>query len=77
MLSSDGDFRDYVKSIYIPDASNEELTELLDLYPDDITQGSPYDTGFLNALTPQFKRLASFQGDVVFQVSKCLFAAGL
>lgn len=37
------------------------------LYPDDVEQGSPYDTGSLNALSPQFKRFASFQGDAIFQ----------
>ena len=31
---------------------------------EDVTQGSPYGTGTLNALTPQFKRLASIQGDI-------------
>ena len=33
----------------------------------DVTQGSPYGTGTLNALTPQFKRIASIQGDLMFQ----------
>ncbi|KAJ7717346.1 hypothetical protein B0H16DRAFT_1740638 [Mycena metata] len=36
------------------------------LYPDDPTQGSPFDTGLANQLTPQFKRLAAFQGDYLF-----------
>ena len=30
----------------------------------DVTQGSPYGTGTLNALTPQFKRIASIHGDM-------------
>ena len=33
----------------------------------DVTQGAPYGTGTLNALTPQFKRIASIQGDWLFQ----------
>ncbi|KAF4622620.1 hypothetical protein D9613_009025 [Agrocybe pediades] len=36
----------------------------------DLTQGSPYDTGVTNALTPQFKRLASLQGDLTFQAPR-------
>ena len=34
---------------------------------EDVTQGAPYCTGTLNALTPQFKRIASIQGDWLFQ----------
>ena len=36
-------------------------------YPSDPTQGSPFDTGYLNVLTPQFKQLAAVQGDAFFQ----------
>jgi len=39
----------------------------------DVTQGSPYGTGNLNALTPQFKRIASIQGDISFQGPRRLF----
>ena len=43
-------------------------------YPvQDVTQGSPYRTGTLNALTPQFKRIASIQGDIIFQGPRRLF----
>ncbi|KAF9220275.1 COesterase-domain-containing protein [Gyrodon lividus] len=39
-------------------------------YSADITQGSLFDTSVLNALTPQFKRLAAFQGDAVLQAPR-------
>ena len=39
----------------------------------DITQGSPYGTGTLNAVTPQFKRIASIQGDITFQGPRRFF----
>ena len=39
----------------------------------DVTQGSPYGTGTQNALTPQFKRIASIQGDLTFQGPRRLF----
>ena len=39
----------------------------------DVTQGSPYGTGSLNALTPQFKRIASIQGDITFQGPRRFF----
>jgi acetylcholinesterase len=42
-------------------------------YPQDPTQGSPYDTGTLNELSPQFKRIAALQGDVIFQAPRRFF----
>jgi acetylcholinesterase len=41
-------------------------------YPANISQGSPFDTGTLNALTPQFKRFAALQGDIAFQAPRRL-----
>ena len=43
------------------------------MYPADITQGSPYSTSILNAVTPEFKRIASLQGDLVFQAPRRYF----
>jgi acetylcholinesterase len=42
-------------------------------YPQNPTQGSPYDTGILNALSPQFKHITAFQGDAVFQALRRFF----
>ncbi|KAJ8081169.1 hypothetical protein PM082_018012 [Marasmius tenuissimus] len=72
-VTTDEDFRDYVNTDLITTISDAELDKLVALYPQDITQGSPYDTGILNALTPQFKRIASFQGDAVFQAPRRFF----
>ena len=49
------------------------MDELLTLYPQNVTQGSPYDTGTQNAITPQFKRLASFLGDYELQGPRRFF----
>jgi hypothetical protein len=39
----------------------------------DPSQGSPYGTGEANQVSPQWKRLASIQGDLVFQATRrCL-----
>ena len=43
------------------------------LYPSDPTQGSPFDTGADNALSPQYKRLAALQGDLAFQAPRRFF----
>ncbi|KAH9057406.1 hypothetical protein EDB87DRAFT_1686390 [Lactarius vividus] len=34
--------------------------------PDDQRAGSPFDTGYKNVFSPQFKRIAALQGDFVF-----------
>ncbi|OJT12974.1 Lipase 4 [Trametes pubescens] len=71
-VTTDTDLRNYIHSNYLPQASSSDLDQLLKLYPQDITQGSPFNTGILNALTPQFKRLAAMQGDLVFQAPRRL-----
>ena len=49
------------------------MDELLTLYPQNVTQGSPYDTGTKNTLTPESKRIASIMGDLVFQAPRRFF----
>ncbi|KAI0637477.1 carotenoid ester lipase precursor [Trametes polyzona] len=71
-VTSESDLRSYLKSNYLPQAVQSELDQLLKLYPGDLTQGSPFNTGILNALSPQFKRLAAMQGDLVFQAPRRL-----
>ena len=49
------------------------MDKLVTLYPQNVTRGSPYDTGTQNALTPEFKRIASILGDIVFQAPRRFF----
>jgi hypothetical protein len=49
------------------------MDELLTLYPQNPTLGSPYDSGTQNELTPQFKRIASILGDFIFQGPRRFF----
>ncbi|KAL0960576.1 hypothetical protein HGRIS_005610 [Hohenbuehelia grisea] len=72
-ITTSGQLRTYLKTIWLPSGSDSDLDKLLDLYPQDITQGAPYNTGILNALSPQSKRIASFQGDAVFQAPRRFF----
>ncbi|KAI0365312.1 carotenoid ester lipase precursor [Pilatotrama ljubarskyi] len=69
-ITTSSDLRAYIVSNYLPAATSSELDQLMAAYPEDITQGSPFDTGILNALTPQYKRLAAMQGDLVFQAPR-------
>ncbi|KAF4589937.1 hypothetical protein EYR38_009232 [Pleurotus pulmonarius] len=72
-ITTSTQFRAYIKTFFMPQATNAELDQVSTLYPSDPTQGSPFGTGILNALTPQFKRLAAFQGDAVFQAPRRFF----
>ena len=65
--------RQYMKTNYLPGISDTDMNSLLQLYPDDIRAGSPFNTGIFNALTPQYKRLAAIQGDLVFTAPRRFF----
>ncbi|KAF8800976.1 carotenoid ester lipase precursor [Phlegmacium glaucopus] len=70
-ITNNAEFLDYVQSNYFNGSlTAEQLTEIGLAYPDDVTQGSPFDTGTLNAVTPEFKRLAAIQGDIIFQAPR-------
>ncbi|OJA14825.1 hypothetical protein AZE42_11599 [Rhizopogon vesiculosus] len=69
-ITTDAQLADYLQTYWFPSASTATIQQLLVYYPQDPTQGSPYDTGALNQLSPQFKRMASFQGDVTFQAPR-------
>ncbi|KAJ7719224.1 sterol esterase [Mycena maculata] len=62
-ITTDAEFVDYVHSNYFPSASAEQIAQIASLYPDNPSQGSPFDTGTADQLTPEYKRLAAFQGD--------------
>ncbi|KAL8290652.1 hypothetical protein RQP46_002910 [Phenoliferia psychrophenolica] len=57
-------FNQYIKDVFLPEASDAEIASLAAAYPDDVTAGSPYYTGQLNELYTNFKRIAAFQGDL-------------
>ncbi|EIW81539.1 alpha beta-hydrolase [Coniophora puteana RWD-64-598 SS2] len=66
-VTTDDEFLTYIQMYYTPGASVDEVKQILDLYPQDPADGSPFNTSDQNALTPQSKRLAAFQGDAIFQ----------
>ncbi|KAF9234880.1 Alpha/Beta hydrolase protein [Melanogaster broomeanus] len=72
-ITTDTQLEEWIQTYWVPDATSTVVQEILRHYPADITQGSPFDTGTLNALTPQFKRIAAFQGDIVFQAPRRFF----
>ncbi|KAG0694972.1 Alpha/Beta hydrolase protein [Suillus ampliporus] len=68
--STNSQFEEYIQTHWLPNTPSAAIQPLMEYYPDDITQGSPFDTGVLNALTPQFKRIAAFQTDATFQAPR-------
>ncbi|GAA5863315.1 hypothetical protein JCM1840_007480 [Sporobolomyces johnsonii] len=64
---------DYFSTIFFPRAPQSDIAALLDYYPQDPTQGSPFDTGLLNVITPQNKRINAIIGDLVFQAPRRAF----
>ena len=70
---TESQLRTYITSQFLPNAPKSDIDKLFTLYPGDITKGSPFDTGILNALTPQYKRIAAILGDVVFQSPRRFF----
>ncbi|KAI0804506.1 alpha beta-hydrolase [Irpex lacteus] len=65
-ITTDSGTKEYLTSNYLSRATEAEVDQIFSVYPDDVTQGSPFDTGTENALTPEYKRLAAFHGDLIF-----------
>ncbi|KAH9476605.1 Lipase 4 [Psilocybe cubensis] len=73
-ITTNEEFLSYMKNIYFRGlVSEEQLAEVAAAYPEDITLGSPFDTGTANAITPEYKRLASVSGDLFFQAPRRFF----
>jgi acetylcholinesterase len=60
-------FKDYYNTVWWPKASSTQIDQLATLYPQNPAAGSPYNTGLLNAITPQYKRISSLSGDYSFE----------
>ncbi|KAF9238913.1 Alpha/Beta hydrolase protein [Melanogaster broomeanus] len=69
-VTTNDEFLDYIRTVFLVGATDDEIGLLGELYPDDPTLGSPYDVGTNDTLTPEYKRISSFQGDFYFQVPR-------
>ncbi|KAK7052629.1 carboxylic ester hydrolase [Favolaschia claudopus] len=72
-ITSAEEFLDYVHFNLLPASSANEIQKLRRLYPQDSTQGSPFNTGAAYELTPQYKRISAFQGDLEITAPRRLF----
>ncbi|KAI0136827.1 putative extracellular lipase [Xylariales sp. AK1849] len=66
---------DYLSAVFFHDATRELIEELVAIYPDDPSAGSPFNTGILNNAYPEFKRLAAILGDLTFTLTRRVFLA--
>ncbi|KAI5212864.1 hypothetical protein AUEXF2481DRAFT_33489 [Aureobasidium subglaciale EXF-2481] len=60
---------DYVASAF-PDTPKSVVATAVATYPEDPAAGSPFRTGLLNNIYPQYKRLAALFGDAVFNLRR-------
>lgn len=66
-VSNNLEFLEYITTYYIEGVDEMIRKELEIAYPNNPVEGSPFGTGNNNAITHQFKRIAAFQGDLIFQ----------
>ncbi|ROW06763.1 hypothetical protein VMCG_04163 [Cytospora schulzeri] len=69
-VTTNTDLLEYLSTVFFNDATTAELEGLLATYPEDITAGSPFNTGVLNELYPQYKRICAMLGDLVFTLTR-------
>jgi carboxylesterase type B len=72
-ITTTTDIVEYFGTFYFHDATTAQIQALVDTYPDDIIDGSPFRTLFLNEWYPQFKRLAAMLGDLSFTLTRRAF----
>ncbi|KAF8262660.1 carotenoid ester lipase precursor [Lactarius quietus] len=72
-VTTDAELRNYLSEFFFIGITDAQMDEVLTLYPQNVTLGSPYGTGTQNAFTPEFKRIASILGDRVFQAPRRFF----
>lgn len=66
-VTTDAGFKEWLKGNFFQSATAKEINALAAQYPSDLRQGSPFDTGLQNAISPMYKRIAAFVGDYTFQ----------
>ncbi|EGN93858.1 hypothetical protein SERLA73DRAFT_126278 [Serpula lacrymans var. lacrymans S7.3] len=66
-ITTEQELRVYITTYWSPHVSNSTLDKVMELYPVTPADGSPFNTGNNNTVTPQFKRVAAFLGDINFQ----------
>ncbi|KAI9442991.1 carotenoid ester lipase precursor [Lactarius indigo] len=69
-VTTKAELRSYLSEFFFLGATDAQMDRLFTLYPQDVTKGSPYDSGTKNAFTPESKCIASILGDFEFQAPR-------
>lgn len=69
-VSSTDDLVRYLKDLYFANASEDQIRTFVELYPENISAGSPFRTTIFNEWNPGFKRRAALLGDIVFTLTR-------
>ncbi|SJK98687.1 uncharacterized protein ARMOST_01956 [Armillaria ostoyae] len=67
---TDPEFLGYVNTMYFPELSSKRVNNLSSAYSNDPATGSPFGSGNNYTLTPEYKRIAAFNGDYSFQAPR-------
>jgi len=69
-ITTENELIDYFLKKFFVHATKAEIQQLVSLYSDIATNGSPFRTGLENNWYPQFKRLAAILGDLTFTITR-------
>ncbi|KAI9758178.1 MAG: 37S ribosomal protein S22 [Chaenotheca gracillima] len=72
-VTTTSELEKYLNTAYYPDATASQIAALVATYPDEASAGSPFGTGDLYNIYPQYKRLAAIIGDVFFTLARRYF----
>ncbi|KAI0870549.1 sterol esterase [Hypoxylon argillaceum] len=72
-LTTEANLIDYLSTVFFQKTTRDVIAQLVATYSPDLSAGSPFRTGILNSVYPQFKRLAAILGDLVFTLTRRLF----
>ncbi|EMD33609.1 hypothetical protein CERSUDRAFT_117711 [Gelatoporia subvermispora B] len=72
-ITTDEEVASYLTVDGLPGLPQDQVNLILNLYPSDPAAGSPFGTGDLYNITPQYKRLAAIIGDLEFHAQRRFF----
>jgi carboxylesterase type B len=72
-LTTKAEVSNYFSTVFFDKATTSQIDTLVGTYQDTIEDGSPFRTGLLNNLYPQFKRVAAILGDITFTLTRRVF----
>lgn len=72
-ITTTSELVNYLSSVYYNDATVAQIEALVATYPNNASAGSPFNTGTLNEIYPQYKRIAAIIGDLTFTLLRRFF----